>query len=105
MEDKVIIDVKDLNKLIDENNKYKQMWGKLGGCSYRFRNMDNYNHLEELMKDIEQEHFPTFKKTITFTIEAPTEHYLGTAINDFEIFWADYNGIQGHCAKYYYGEK
>jgi len=104
MEDKISIDIKDLNRLIDENNKYKQMWGEYKKEYGSIYWKDGF--LCEAIEKLEQKYLPkSFKKTITFTIEAPTEHYLGTAINDFEMFWCDYNGIKGHCAKYYYGEK
>ena len=87
-----------------EEIKYKRMWEEL----YEELNNELYNFDEisifNIMDRIKQKYF-SFKKTITFTIEAPTEHYLGTAINDFEMFWCNYNGVKGHCAKYYYGEK
>ena len=61
--------------------------------------------LKDLMNEFEEKHLLKLKKTITFTIEAPDEYHLGKAINDFEMFWADYNGFEGNCAKYSYKEK
>lgn len=58
--------------------------------------------LEKKIMELEQEHLKSIKKTIKFTIEAPTKHYLVKAISDFEMFWDNYNGIKGNCAKYSY---
>ena len=80
---------------IQELQNYKDMWEELKRISIEIPRRD-------LIKQLEQKYFPAYKKTITFTIEAPTEHYLGTAINDFEMFWANYNGVKGHCASYSY---
>ena len=87
------------------DSKYRSMWeglkifGKKVGL-YDDNVPVNYGNLKQLMEEWEQKY--PFKKTITFTIEAPTEHHLGTAINDFGMFWANYNGIKGHCVKYSY---
>ncbi|HUW45073.1 MAG TPA: hypothetical protein VMW50_04675 [Dehalococcoidia bacterium] len=85
MNDKVSIDIKDLNKLIDERNKYMQMWEELildfkqKGCYTKF-SIEVFNRLnwEELtlyiIEKIEQKYFPkTFKKTVT--IELVTNKY------------------------------
>ena len=96
-----------------DNNElnYEEMWKGLKNFGDKVGLYDdnvpiNYGNLKQLMGEWEEKHFPKlFKKIITFTIEAPTEYYLGTAINDFEMFWANYNGIEGHCAKYSYKNK
>jgi hypothetical protein len=88
---------KELNEnKIEELKKYKMMWGEL---KVRTNNLSLINRIEE-------EYFPTFKRIITFKIEAPSKEYLRTAINDFEIFWCNYtNRVEGRCAKFSYGEE
>jgi len=61
--------------------------------------------LRNKILELKQKYFPKVKKTITFTIEAPTKDHLGTAINDFEMFWASYNEVKGHCIKYSYAKE
>jgi len=80
MKDKVIIDIEDLNKLIDENNKLKQMWE------------DFYVNEGDLVKVVnciknryEQKYFPkSIKKTITIEVEAEKEHEVNCGIKDIE---------------------
>ncbi len=66
------------------------------------KDLSTLEFVKLIIKDIKQKYFPKFKKTITFRIEAETEDKLGEAINDFEMFWADYNGVKGHNIKYSY---
>ena len=109
----------DNNKLADEvidllkrGEKYEQLWEKfkrIEGCNIAIYPTSRDKHkptIEKDMNSIEQKYLPeTVKKTITFTIEAETLDNLGEAINDFEMFWAGYNEIKGHCIKYRYGKE
>ena len=94
-----------------ELEKYKQMWGELGIKLNRIDEVGFQEHYRIsnvliAMESLNNKYFPDpIKKTITFTIEAPTAGHLGTAINDFEMFWASYNEDIGHCIKYRYGEE
>ena len=101
----------DIIKVIECGEKYKQMWGELGIKLYRIDDVGFQEHYRIsnvliAMESLYKKYFPEpIKKTITFTIEAPTADHLGTAINDFEMFWASYNEDIGHCIKYRYGEE
>jgi len=88
MKDKVIIDIEDLNKLIDENNKLKQMWEELEReiqvCALRklFTKNVVFSYLLDVIK---QKYFPkSIKKTVTIEIEAEKEHEVNCGIKDIE---------------------
>ena len=85
MEDKVSINRKDLNKLIDENNKYKNMWEEFKkeyGCIYW-----SGNFLLEDMEEIEQKYFPKpITTTITIRVEASNLDDMSNALHDIRSF-------------------
>ena len=99
-------------EILKKGGKYEQMWEefkRIEGCNIAIYPTSRDKHkptIEKDMNSIEQKYLPeTVKKTITFTIEAETLDNLGEAINDFEMFWAGYNEIKGHCIKYRYGKE
>ena len=99
----------EIKEQLLRGDKFEQMWERvMDYVFYDNKGMSiipsyGMDEVAKRLNKLKQKYFPKpIKKTITFTIEASTANQLGTAINDFEMFWAGYNEVKGHCIKYSY---